>query len=179
MDIIEDHIVAVTSESLENLKSKCLNFDSFCGTLNDLGELSGIAQKLNGPITSIDKLKESNNVLYVHKKVTEGGVEVITGYIKAGYKNLFFYTAKGKVVEMSDVPVCLDFFVHPDHQRHGIGKKLFDFMLQAMSRQACEFAYDRPSSKLTPFLWKHYNLCHQDVQPNRYAIYPREGFPLE
>ena len=49
---------------------------------------------------------------------------------------------------------------------------------QAVSKEACDFAYDRPSHKLTPFLRKNYNLTHQDLQPNRYAIYPREGFPL-
>ena len=41
-------------------------------------------------------------------------------------------TPQGKVVEMADVPVCLDFYIHEKHQRKGIGKILFDSMLEVL-----------------------------------------------
>jgi GNAT superfamily N-acetyltransferase len=47
------------------------------------------------------------------------------------------------VVEMDQVPVCLDFFVDPDYQRSGIGKVLFDFMLE-VSRTRCMVKFDVP-----------------------------------
>lgn len=93
------------------------------------------------------------------------------------------YTKKGNILE-SDTMCVLDFYVLEDHQRRGIGKVLFAFMLDHLSNsnssalppeKICrKLAYDRPSPKLTSFLARHYGLIHPDAQPNRYHIY--EGF---
>ena len=40
-------------------------------------------------------------------------------------------------------------------QRRGYGKRLFDGMLAAERREARNFAYDRPSPKMLPFLRKY------------------------
>lgn len=155
-------------------------------SIDELGVLSGVDQHLNGPITSIQKLIESDHHLYVYtdQSHSNGGLGVVVrGYLKVGVKNLFFYvstatnnsyassssstattsattfatatstatlcsfygfmlkTSQGKVVEISNVPVCLDFYVRSDSQRCGVGKELFDYMLHVSAlAYACNYS---------------------------------------
>jgi len=54
----------------------------------------------------------------------------VYGFIKMGTKNLFYRDHFGKVKELS--PLCvLDFYVHESVQRHGIGKAIFEKMLES------------------------------------------------
>eukprot|EP00499_Haloplacidia_sp_CaronLabIsolate_P002742 CAMPEP_0196784530 /NCGR_PEP_ID=MMETSP1104-20130614/17185_1 /TAXON_ID=33652 /ORGANISM="Cafeteria sp., Strain Caron Lab Isolate" /LENGTH=71 /DNA_ID=CAMNT_0042154815 /DNA_START=41 /DNA_END=253 /DNA_ORIENTATION=- len=63
----------------------------------------------------------------------------------------------GRMVEMS--PLCvLDFYVHESCQRQGVGKQLFDVMLEHSGSTPARLAYDRPSPKLLAFLDKHFGL---------------------
>lgn len=100
------------------------------------------------------------------------------GFLKYGHKNLYFYRKDGKVVEKQNVPCLLDFYVLDTLQRQGVGLKLFEAMRTEYSLYPWQLAYDRPSPKLTLFLRKHYDLKQPDLQPNRYAIYPSEGYQL-
>lgn len=71
-----------------------------------------------------------------------------------GRKKLFILE-RGSYLEMN--PHCmLDFYVHESNQRMGIGRHLFDTFLNAEDLSAQNIAYDRPSSKLLSFLYKHY-----------------------
>jgi hypothetical protein len=154
-------------------------------TINSLGIDSGLAQFLNGPITSVDKLK-SEETLYLARRRSKRDDDdsstnanndeknssskqqrgEILGYLKMGPRHLYLYNTKGKMSD-STIICCLDFYIDERLQRGGMGKALFDAMLLSMSnREGAEsssavpgnIAYDRPSPKLPAFLAKHYSL---------------------
>jgi GNAT acetyltransferase, Mec-17 len=50
----------------------------------------------------------------------------------------------------------LDFYIHESRQRAGLGKVLFEFMLEYENLLPEQLAIDRPSEKLLSFLRKHY-----------------------
>ena len=189
--MFNDGISFYDSDSLSNMESS--NYEIFRNTLDNLGIKSGIAQELNGPITScqslIDSITPKDNdghhlLIYCENNEMKGYIK----YCTPGSKNLYFYSKKGAVKEFS--PYCLlDFYVLDTKQRSGIGIKLFKRMLQECSNSddnyhgngnpnpdylgsdAGNWAYDRPSPKLLPFLKKHFNLNNPDLQPNKYVIF--------
>lgn len=57
---------------------------------------------------------------------------VTCGFIKFGYKKLYFYKQNGQMVE-SECKCVLDFYVNDSYQRKGIGIKLFNKMLEVLS----------------------------------------------
>ena len=150
--------------------------------LDDLGGRSGVAQQLNGPITTVEKLEASTHTALVCCSICTGtaysndGGGRCVGFIKYGTKNLYFYRKNGQIIQCS--PLCLlDFYVDEAMQRSGIGLALFrQMMAVAGVPDPRAIAYDRPSPKLVAFLRKHFSLVSPDLQPNRYAIY--DGFPL-
>ena len=189
-----DGISFYNSDSL--LKMESSNYETFKTTLDNLGIKSGIVQELNGPITSCQLLIDSattsnadnnnnNNDNIGHHLLIYCENNEMIGYIKyciPGNKKLYFYSKKGIVKDFS--PYCLlDFYVLDTKQRSGIGIKLFNQMLQECSNHtttssnysiindAGNWAYDRPSPKLLPFLKKHFHLNDPDLQPNKYVIF--------
>ena len=69
-------------------------------------------------------------------------------------------------------PLCvLDFYIHESCQRQGIGKLLFEYMLQCEKIQPCELAYDAPSKKLLSFLAKYYGLSKYNHQNCHFVIF--------
>lgn len=60
--------------------------------------------------------------------------------------------------QMVNAPCVLDFYIHESRQRAGLGKILFQSMLQQENYQPEKLAIDRPSEKLVGFLRKHYGL---------------------
>lgn len=107
----------------------------------------------------------------------DAGSQTLLGYLKYGYKDLFFYNRRGVVRQIEHCLCLLDFFVVSELQRTGLGKLLFREFLSCEDVEPVNIAYDRPSPKLLSFLRKHYQLCNPDAQPNKYTIYP--GFPLD
>ncbi len=162
----------------------------FSGELDDLGRQSGIAQNLTGPITSIEKLLQNSDQCLITARDQAGH---LVGYLKYGFKDLFFYNKKGKVTEFPSCTCLLDFYVSHKLQRNGVGLALFREFLARMDEQWASsasasttgierfgpevVAYDRPSPKLISFMRKHYGLTQPDLQPNRYTIF--EGFPIK
>jgi alpha-tubulin N-acetyltransferase 1 len=149
---------------------------------------------LKGPITSCDKFKLADSAAIVAVRNNKP-----VGFIKYGYRKLYFYQKQGKVVECPNAPCILDFYVSTALQRSGIGNALFNRAMQVAvplsallqrypdmpylvgrSIQALQaegptcVAYDRPSPKLISFLAKHYSLRNGDLQPNRFMIF--DGF---
>lgn len=53
-------------------------------------------------------------------------------------------------------PCVLDFYIHETRQRAGLGKVLFEYMLEYENLLPEQLAIDRPSEKLLSFLKKHY-----------------------
>ncbi|XP_059477560.1 alpha-tubulin N-acetyltransferase-like isoform X2 [Neocloeon triangulifer] len=141
--------------------------------LDKIGESSGIAQGLQSPVTSADRLRNSDHKVYLlTNSEGAGGLGTVVGLLKIGRKKLYIFDAAGKHHELT--PICvLDFYVHESMQRAGCGRMLFEHMLQE-EHIAPEFlALDRPSEKLMGFLKKHYNLERIIPQSNNFVVYDR------
>lgn len=134
--------------------------------IDGLGELSAKAQSLGAVITTGSKfLAQSDNKLYFK---TIG--HRVVGFLKTGYRNLFYTSSFGRIVEMR--PLCvLDFYIHESVQRSGYGKELFERMLRDEGTAPCKLAIDRPSPKLVSFMRKHYHLSSYVPQNNNFVIY--------
>lgn len=162
----------------------CLNDQSFRGgagnlmsVLDAMGKNSAIAQGLKKPITygSTASLLGQRIYLCVEDKRA-------LGFLKVGSKRLFvaappLFASKSNSTGVQDAfkevnPLCvLDFYVHESCQRGGIGKRLFDTMLEQEGVSPAQLAYDRPSPKLLAFLRKHCGLSRFQPQNNNYVIF--------
>lgn len=124
---------------------------------------------MNGPITSIQKLCQSSDLLICWCDID---TSKMFGYLRFGEKDLYFYQRDGKVIRRERCPCLLDFYVLESLQRSGIGRQLFDRLLEVTGLRPAGMAYDRPSPKLLPFMDRHYGLTMADAQPNRFTIFP-------
>eukprot|EP01026_Neomeris_dumetosa_P067086 TRINITY_DN65272_c0_g1_i6.p5 TRINITY_DN65272_c0_g1~~TRINITY_DN65272_c0_g1_i6.p5 ORF type:complete len:110 (-),score=3.57 TRINITY_DN65272_c0_g1_i6:318-647(-) len=99
------------------------------------------------------------------------GIRVLGG-IKYGLRQLYLYDENGMMYECKSCPCVLDFYVHESCQRQGVGKLLFDHLLQAQNKQVTDLAFDRPSKNLLSFLDKHYKLKSGYLfQPNNFLVF--------
>eukprot|EP01116_Phalansterium_solitarium_P015851 TRINITY_DN3544_c0_g1_i1.p1 TRINITY_DN3544_c0_g1~~TRINITY_DN3544_c0_g1_i1.p1 ORF type:complete len:365 (+),score=45.21 TRINITY_DN3544_c0_g1_i1:102-1097(+) len=132
-----------------------------------MGIASGLAQKLPGPITSLNKLQyaEPAQNLYIICSDT-----TVDGILKVGRKKLFVTGDFGQMHEIT--PLCvLDFYVHEKKQRSGVGSRLFNYMLEAEKVTPDKLAYDRPSEKFLAFLHKYFGLRSYTPQSNNYVVF--------
>lgn len=97
----------------------------------------------------------------------------MTGLLKVGRKLLYVFDDEGETHTV-DAPCVLDFYVHESRQRFGLGRRLFEHMLEKERYKPNQLAIDRPSEKLLAFLRKHYGLHKQIRQMNNFVIY--DGF---
>eukprot|EP01061_Rhynchopus_euleeides_P024645 TRINITY_DN39735_c0_g1_i1.p1 TRINITY_DN39735_c0_g1~~TRINITY_DN39735_c0_g1_i1.p1 ORF type:complete len:286 (+),score=57.70 TRINITY_DN39735_c0_g1_i1:57-860(+) len=135
--------------------------------IDDLGVRSGVAQGLPRAITSAALLCSSDHVLYIL-----GAQRCAIGILKVGKKNLFIRDATSGLHEIS--PLCvLDIYVSEKFQRSGLGKILFEHMLEQHDVAPHQLGFDRPSNKLISFLAKHYALKDYVPQNNNYVVYDR------
>ena len=133
--------------------------------LNSMGEASSQAQKLNTTITSAHKFFISNHRIFIKAEQNK-----VLGFIKVGTKKLFLRDRNYNYHEVN--PLCvLDFYVHESIQRRGVGKQLFDYMLDFEKKLPTELAYDRPSPKLLSFLKKYFGLNDFIQQTNNYVVF--------
>ncbi|CAB3364901.1 Hypothetical predicted protein [Cloeon dipterum] len=141
--------------------------------LDKIGVSSGIAQGLQTPVTSSDRLRNSDHKVYLLTNPDgDGGDGTVVGLLKIGHKKLYVFDAAGKHHELT--PICvLDFYVHESMQRAGCGRMLYEHMLQAENINPEYLALDRPSEKLLGFLKKHYDLVHIIPQNNNFVVYDR------
>lgn len=79
----------------------------------------------------------------------------MTGLLKVGVKNLYVFDENGESLSVA-APCVLDFYVHESRQRAGLGKEMFEHMLERENFNPRKLAIDRPSDKLIAFLKKHY-----------------------
>jgi alpha-tubulin N-acetyltransferase 1 len=90
--------------------------------------------------------------------------------LKVGSRKLFIRNEQGQIKEIT--PLCvLDFYVHESCQRGGVGKKLFELMLEREHVSPEKLGYDRPSIKLISFLAKHYGLKSYVPQNNNFVVF--------
>uniref|UniRef100_A0AAR5PZG7 Alpha-tubulin N-acetyltransferase n=1 Tax=Dendroctonus ponderosae TaxID=77166 RepID=A0AAR5PZG7_DENPD len=142
--------------------------------VNAIGEASAHAQGLSKPITTADRLRNSEYKLYLLMDPTaNNGKGAVTGMLKTGTKGLYVFDRNGQHYQVS--PQCvLDFYIHESRQRTGLGRRLFEHMLQRQQIEPEKMAIDRPSDKFLGFLSKHYGLNAPVKQMNNYVVY--DGF---
>ncbi|CAH0559140.1 unnamed protein product [Brassicogethes aeneus] len=105
------------------------------------------------------------------------GNGAITGMLKTGKKALYVFDKEGQHYQVS--PKCvLDFYVPESRQRNGLGKQIFQHMLEKEETSPINMAIDRPSDKLINFLDKHYSLKEPIKQRNNFVVY-NGFFPKE
>jgi alpha-tubulin N-acetyltransferase 1 len=80
---------------------------------------------------------------------------MVVGMLKVGHKSLYVFDPNGETQNVV-APCVLDFYVHESRQRAGLGRQLFDYMLEQENISPNQMAIDRPSEKLLGFLRKHY-----------------------
>ncbi|KAI8034448.1 alpha-tubulin N-acetyltransferase 2 [Drosophila gunungcola] len=143
--------------------------------LDLMGQRSAVAQKLNHPVTSAEKLVDTDHVVYL-KADSDGasGRWAVSGLLKVGTKDLYLFDKEGCCRRADRTPAILDFYVTESRQRRGVGKQLFQRMLDDQGWTACKCSVDRPSDKMLAFLSKHYGLVRTIPQGNNFVIY--EGF---
>lgn len=152
-----------------------------CQILDSIGHASAVAQGLKQPVTDGLKLRNAHEDQWVYLLVDSmvGYQGAVLGMLKVGRKHLFLYSETKQTFECT--PLCvLDFFVHESHRRGGLGKRLFDHMLQDQKvRDPHTLAIDAPSASMCFFLKKHYALEHTIEQTNHYVIFHGffEGLP--
>ncbi|KAL7294808.1 hypothetical protein TKK_0011739 [Trichogramma kaykai] len=142
--------------------------------IDDVGEASAKAQGLNRTITTAQKLRDTDHIVYlmVDKNGNNGNGSVV-GLLKTGSKTLFMFDEDGAQYRLT--PRCiLDFYIHESRQRMGLGKELYEFMLKEESMQPIKLAIDRPSEKFLKFLVKHYHLERAIPQNNKFVVF--KGF---
>ncbi|XP_064214093.1 alpha-tubulin N-acetyltransferase isoform X2 [Tribolium castaneum] len=139
-----------------------------------MGEASAAAQGLTKPITTAERLRNSEHSVYLLIDQNAGnGRGAVTGMLKTGMKGLYVFDRNGQHYQVSP-PCVLDFYVHESRQRTGLGKRLFEHMLQTESIEPVKMAIDRPSEKFLGFLNKHYSLNNPVKQMNNYVVF--DGF---
>uniref|UniRef100_A0A8D8ES39 Alpha-tubulin N-acetyltransferase n=1 Tax=Culex pipiens TaxID=7175 RepID=A0A8D8ES39_CULPI len=122
--------------------------------INFIGQLSAQAQGLSNPVTTSQKLRNSDHHIYLMFEPNEKH-GLVVGILKVGHKSLYVFDQNGETVNVT-APCVLDFYVHESRQRGGLGRELFEHMLNEEKIQPQSLAIDRPSEKLLGFLQKHY-----------------------
>lgn len=141
--------------------------------VNEMGEASAHAQGLTKPITTADRLRQSDQTLYfLVDQNANNGFGSVTGMLKVGKKGLYVFDQEGQHYKVNP-PCVLDFYVHEKHQRNGLGKQLFEHMLKKENVTPYNLAIDRPSDKFLNFLNKHYNLSSPIKQMNNYVVFEK------
>ncbi|XP_059614381.1 alpha-tubulin N-acetyltransferase [Phlebotomus argentipes] len=140
--------------------------------LNDIGEASAQAQGLTRAVTTAQKLRNSDHIVYLMSEKNDK-TGVVTGLLKVGVKSLYVFDSDGETHKVN-APCVLDFYIHESRQRAGLGKVLFQYMLDQENYHPQQLAIDRPSDKLVGFLRKHYGLTQTIPQMNNFVVY--EGF---
>ncbi|XP_066584699.1 alpha-tubulin N-acetyltransferase-like [Prorops nasuta] len=139
--------------------------------LDDMGEASAKAQGLQKPITSAQKLRDTDNIIYLlTDSEANNGLGSVVGLLKTGSKHLFMFDDNGAPYRIK--PRCvLDFYVHESRQRMGLGNMLYEFMLNNENLRPVKLAIDRPSEKFLAFLHKYYGLSKAINQNNNFVVF--------
>lgn len=143
--------------------------------IDQLGQLSAVSQKLNKPVTTAQRLRMADNqILYLLADTDAGNNGSVIGLLKVGTKDLYLFDEVGQTRKVENTPCILDFYIHESRQRTGLGKNMFETMLNEEHWTPLKCSVDRPSEKLLGFLKKHYGLQRTIPQANNFVLY--EGF---
>ena len=133
--------------------------------LDKMGELSSKSQNLLVNITTTNKFFPSDQCLIIKADKNK-----VLGYIKVGPKKLFLRDRICNYHERKTLCV-LDFYIYDTEQRKGIGREIFDFMLNYKNIEPGELAYDSPTLRFLAFLKRNYGLENFITQENNFTIF--------
>ena len=133
--------------------------------LDKMGELSSKSQNLLVNVTTTNRFFPSDHTLIIKADKNK-----VLGYIKVGPKRLFLRDIICNYHERKTLCV-LDFYIYDTEQRKGLGKEIFDFMLNYKKINPGELAYDRPTLRFLAFLKRNYGLENYIQQENNFTIY--------
>ena len=133
--------------------------------LDKMGELSSKSQNLLVNVTTTNRFFPSDHTLIIKADKNK-----VLGYIKVGPKRLFLRDRICNYHERKTLCV-LDFYIYDTEQRTGLGKEIFDFMLNYKKINPGELAYDRPTLRFLAFLKRNYGLENYIQQENNFTIY--------
>ena len=133
--------------------------------LDKMGELSSKSQNLLVNITTTSKFFPSDQCLIIKADKNK-----VLGYIKVGPKRLFLRDRICNYHERKTLCV-LDFYIYDTEQRTGLGREIFDFMLNYKNVEPGELAYDRPTLRFLSFLKRNYGLENFITQENNFTIF--------
>ncbi|XP_022178110.1 alpha-tubulin N-acetyltransferase 1-like [Myzus persicae] len=139
--------------------------------IDDMGKVSAMTQHLESPITSAEKLINSDHVIYMMTEQNTPANFAVIGYLKMGWKKLFLHNNKQGTRSETSVYCLLDFYIHASKQRQGYGKQLIGYMLQDIKLHPKHLVIDKPTTNLLQFMWKHFQLSKLVTQENNFAVY--------
>ncbi|XP_025198677.1 alpha-tubulin N-acetyltransferase 1-like isoform X2 [Melanaphis sacchari] len=138
--------------------------------IDEMGKASAVSQELKLPITSANRLINSDHVIYMMTEHNKPEHFAVVGFLKMGWKKLFLYDKQASRSE-AKVYCLLDFYIHERRQRKGYGIRLMECMLQDVGLEAKHLAIDKPTKKLLQFMWKHFQLSKLVNQGNNFVIF--------
>uniref|UniRef100_A0AC34RIN6 Alpha-tubulin N-acetyltransferase n=1 Tax=Panagrolaimus sp. JU765 TaxID=591449 RepID=A0AC34RIN6_9BILA len=158
---------------LDGMRLKQLQCEKVYQTIDKLASLSADCVHLQKPLTSCEKLFQSDNALYLAWEYDEArNVSILLGFLKVGHKKLFLYDRKMITYE-GEFLCLLDFYVHFSHQRKGIGRQLFDHMLKSERVVPYQVPLDNPTVTLLAFMGKNYDLTDPIWQNTNFVVFPQ------
>ena len=133
--------------------------------IDQMGLASSQSQKLSTIITTSQKFFTSNDRIVIKASKNQ-----VLGFLKVGTQKLY---VRDKYYNYHNVaPLCvIDFYVYESCQRKGIGRELFEYMVNFERKVPEEMAYQRPTTPLLNFLQKNYNLYNYVLQNNNYIVF--------
>ena len=163
--MISAHALATLAQSAGPASTAAL-----AEAIDAIGIRSATSQGLSSPITSYARFRSSDHRLYI--TLVHGA---LLGLLRVGTRQLLVRRREDSdYVRVS--PTCvLDFYVHEGSRRIGLGRALFERMLEGEAHvgRAHALAYDRPSPKLLGFLRKHYGLSSYVPQGNTFVLFDK------
>ena len=133
--------------------------------LDKMGELSSKSQNLLVNVTTTNRFFPSDQTLIIKTDKNK-----VLGYVKVGPKRLFLRDRICNYHERKTLCV-LDFYIYDTEQRSGLGREIFDYMLNYKNIEPGELAYDRPTLRFLSFLKRNYGLENFIAQENNFTIF--------
>ncbi|XP_014252267.1 alpha-tubulin N-acetyltransferase-like isoform X1 [Cimex lectularius] len=139
--------------------------------LNNMGQASAKARGIEKPMTTAEKLRNSDHIVYllVDRDGNNSNGSVI-GMLKMGKKRLYMIDEHEKRNE-GMAHCILDFYIHESKQGMGYERKLLDYMLHEEGVEPEKLAINCPSEHFLRFLQKHYNLTQDMYQSNNFVVF--------
>jgi len=139
--------------------------------IDEMGKLSAMAQGLKTPLTTAEKLADSDHIVYMMiEHNTTSPNFIVIGILKMGWMKMNLCD-NPRARPGSMVYSLLDFYVHETRQRKGYGKRLIDYMLKDVDLNAKNLAIAKPTHKISNFMRKHYQLSKLVNQDDNMAIF--------